>query len=74
MLATAGRSGGVTTAITHDVRAGTSTCERVLRISSSAIAISERRRKRDQHQADIRLDVREKLNGAYRSADHPSAL
>jgi hypothetical protein len=39
MLAAAGRSGGVTTAITYNVRAGTSTCERVLRISSSAIAI-----------------------------------
>src|SRR6266404_8031126 len=39
MLAAAGRSGGVTTAITYDVRAGTSICERVLRISSNAIAI-----------------------------------
>src|SRR5215469_11708676 len=39
MLAATGRSAGVTTAITYDVRAGTSICERVLRMSSSAIAI-----------------------------------
>ena len=39
MLAAAGRSGGVTTAITYDVRDGTSIWERVLRINSSAMAI-----------------------------------
>ena len=39
MLAAAGSSGGVTTAITYDVRAGTSICERVLRISSNVMAI-----------------------------------
>src|SRR6516162_7919313 len=39
-LAAAGRSDGVTTAMTYDVRAGTSIWERVLFISSSAIAIS----------------------------------
>src|ERR1700686_2127541 len=35
MLAAAGRSGGVTTAITYDVRVGTSICESAERTSSS---------------------------------------
>src|SRR5437868_13038567 len=37
MLAAAGRSSGVTTAITYDVRVGTSICDSALRTSSSVI-------------------------------------
>src|SRR5271169_1302360 len=40
MLAAAGRSGGVTTAITYEVLVGTSICDRALRASSSAIAVA----------------------------------
>src|SRR5205823_2564668 len=42
MPAAAGRSGGVTTAITYDVRAGTSIWQSALRTSRSPIAISSR--------------------------------
>ena len=37
MLAAAGRSGGVTTAMTYDPRVGTSICESALRASRSTI-------------------------------------
>ena len=40
MLAAAGRSAGVTTAITYEVRAGTSICASALRINRHAIARS----------------------------------
>src|SRR6476619_4359843 len=39
-LAAAGRSSGVTTAITYDVRVGTSICESAARISSRASTIA----------------------------------
>src|SRR5215471_4328036 len=40
MLAAAGRSGGVTTAITYEVLVGTSICDSALRASSSAMAVA----------------------------------
>src|SRR5436190_16051596 len=39
MLAAAARSAGVTTAITYELRVGTSICDSALRTSNSAIAI-----------------------------------
>src|SRR5215470_2757468 len=39
MLAAAGRSAGVTTAITYDARVGTSICDSALRASSRPIAV-----------------------------------
>ena len=41
MLAAAGRSGGVTTAMTYEVLVGRSICESALRASSSAIAAAK---------------------------------
>ena len=40
MLAAAGRSSGVTTAITYEVRVGTSICDSALRASSKPIAVA----------------------------------